>query len=88
MDSLSYKTISIPTGSLEKDWLIIDADQAILGRLASKVASLTKGKHKPSFTPNVDCGDKVIVINAEKIAMTGKKWDLKEHISHSGYPGG
>lgn len=88
MDSLSYKTISIPKESVEKDWLIIDADQAILGRLASKVASLTKGKHKPSYTPNVDCGDKVIVINAEKIALTGKKWDFKEYVSHSGYPGG
>ena len=88
MDSLSYKTVSIPKESVEKDWLIIDADQAILGRLASKVASIAKGKHKPSFTPNVDCGDKIIVINAEKVALTGKKWDFKEYVSHSGYPGG
>lgn len=88
MDSLSYKTVSIPKESVEKDWLIIDADQAILGRLASKVASIAKGKHKTSFTPNVDCGDKIIVINAEKVALTGKKWDFKEYVSHSGYPGG
>jgi large subunit ribosomal protein L13 len=88
VDSLSYKTVSIPKESVEKDWLIIDADQAILGRLASKVASIAKGKHKPSFTPNVDCGDKIIVINAEKVALTGKKWDFKEYVSHSGYPGG
>jgi large subunit ribosomal protein L13 len=88
VDSLSYKTVSIPKESVEKDWLIIDADQAILGRLASKVASIAKGKHKTSFTPNVDCGDKIIVINAEKVALTGKKWDFKEYVSHSGYPGG
>lgn len=88
MDSLSYKTVSIPKESVEKEWLVIDADQAILGRLASKIASIAKGKHKPSFTPHVDCGDKVIVINAEKVALTGKKWDFKEYVSHSGYPGG
>jgi large subunit ribosomal protein L13 len=88
VDCLSYKTVSIPKESVEKDWLIIDADQEILGRLASKIASVAKGKHKPSFTPNVDCGDKVIVINAEKVALTGKKWDFKEYVSHSGYPGG
>jgi large subunit ribosomal protein L13 len=88
VDSLSYKTVSIPKESVEKEWLVIDADQAILGRLASKIASIAKGKHKPSFTPHVDCGDKVIVINAEKVALTGKKWDFKEYVSHSGYPGG
>lgn len=88
MDSLSYKTVSIPKESVEKEWLVINADQAILGRLASKIASIAKGKHKPSFTPHVDCGDKVIVINAEKVALTGKKWDFKEYVSHSGYPGG
>jgi large subunit ribosomal protein L13 len=88
VDSLSYKTVSIPKESVEKEWLVINADQAILGRLASKIASIAKGKHKPSFTPHVDCGDKVIVINAEKVALTGKKWDFKEYVSHSGYPGG
>ncbi len=88
MDSLSYKTISTPKEAVEKDWFIIDANEAILGRLSSKIASIAKGKHKPSFTPNVDCGDKVVVINAEKVALTGKKWDFKEYVSHSGYPGG
>jgi large subunit ribosomal protein L13 len=72
VDSLSYKTISTPKEAVDKKWFIIDAKEAILGRLSSKVASIAKGKHKPSFTPNVDCGDKVIVINAEKIALTGK----------------
>lgn len=88
MDSLSYKTISTPKEAIEKSWFIIDANEAILGRLSSKIASIAKGKHKPSYTPNVDCGDKIIVVNAEKIAMTGKKWDFKEYVSHSGYPGG
>ena len=88
MESLSYKTISTPKEAVEKSWFIIDANEAILGRLSSKVASIAKGKHKPSYTPNVDCGDKIIVVNAEKIALTGKKWDFKEYVSHSGYPGG
>lgn len=88
MDSLSYKTISTPKEAIEKSWFIIDANEAILGRLSSKIASIAKGKHKPSYTPNVDCGDKIIVVNAGKIAMTGKKWDFKEYVSHSGYPGG
>jgi large subunit ribosomal protein L13 len=88
VDSLSYKTISTPKEAIEKSWFIIDANEAILGRLSSKIASIAKGKHKPSYTPNVDCGDKIIVVNAEKIAMTGKKWDFKEYVSHSGYPGG
>lgn len=88
MDSLSYKTLSVNDNAVEKDWYIIDAETMILGRLASKVAMVIRGKHKPSFTPHVDCGDNVIVINAEKIRLTGNKWNAKEYIYHTGYPGG
>jgi large subunit ribosomal protein L13 len=88
MDTLSYKTISVNSATVTKDWVIVDAQSAVLGRLASEVAKIIRGKHKPSFTPNVDCGDNVIVINADKIRLTGKKWTDREHISHSGYPGG
>jgi large subunit ribosomal protein L13 len=88
VDSLSYKTISVNDNTVEKDWYIIDAETLILGRLASKVAMVIRGKHKPSFTPHVDCGDNVIVINAEKIRLTGNKWNAKEYIYHTGYPGG
>ncbi|WP_250630785.1 50S ribosomal protein L13 [Rhodoflexus caldus] len=88
MDTLSYKTISVNRASVTKDWVVIDAQSAVLGRLASEVARIIRGKHKPGFTPNVDCGDNVIVINADKIRLTGKKWTDKEIISHTGYPGG
>lgn len=88
MDTLSYKTISVNRASVTKDWVLIDARSAVLGRLASQVARIIRGKHKPYFTPNVDCGDNVIVINADKIRLTGKKWTDKEIISHTGYPGG
>ena len=88
MNTLSYKTISAKKGSVEKNWWILDADSRVLGRAASEVAKIIRGKHKPSFTPHIDCGDNVIVINAEKIRMTGDKMNSKEYISHSGYPGG
>ena len=88
MNTLSFKTISAKKGSVEKNWWILDADSRVLGRVASEVAKIIRGKHKPSFTPHVDCGDNVIVINAEKIRMTGDKMNSKEYISHSGYPGG
>ena len=88
MDSLSYKTISVNDNTVEKNWYIIDAEALILGRMASKVAMVIRGKHKPSYTPHVDCGDNVIVINAEKIRLTGNKWNAKEYIYHTGYPGG
>ncbi|MGK7390965.1 MAG: 50S ribosomal protein L13 [Candidatus Cyclobacteriaceae bacterium M2_1C_046] len=88
MDTLSYKTISANQTNVEKDWLIVDAKNKVLGRFASEVAKLVKGKHKPYFTPNVDCGDHVIVINADKIKLTGKKWAEKEYIRHTGFPGG
>ncbi len=88
MNTTSYKTISANAAMIDKKWLLIDAENMVLGRLASKVANLLRGKHKPYFTPHVDCGDNVIIINAEKIRMTGTKWDDKEYIRHTGYPGG
>lgn len=74
--------------TVQKDWLLVDAENEVLGRLASKVAKLIRGKHKASFTPHVDCGDHVIVVNAEKVRLTGKKWDEKEYQRYSGYQGG
>jgi large subunit ribosomal protein L13 len=88
VDTLSYKTISANKATVNKEWVIIDAEGAILGRLASEVAQLLRGKHKPNFTPHVDCGDNVIVINAEKVKLTGNKWEQREHFSYSGHPGG
>ncbi|MAT90079.1 MAG: 50S ribosomal protein L13 [Flavobacteriaceae bacterium] len=88
MDTLSYKTVSANKETVTKEWLLVDADGQTLGRLASEVAKFLRGKHKPYFTPHVDCGDNVIVINAEKIQLTGKKWQDKTYIRHTGYPGG
>jgi large subunit ribosomal protein L13 len=88
MDTLSYKTVSANKNTVVKEWLIVDADGQALGRLASEVARLLRGKHKPSFTPHVDCGDNVIIINAGKISLSGNKWDDKTYIRHTGYPGG
>ncbi len=88
MDTLSYKTVSANKESVEKKWYIVDVEGLTLGRAASEVARILRGKHKPSFTPHVDCGDYVIVINAEKVRLTGKKWDQKQYIRHTGYPGG
>lgn len=88
MDTLSYKTRSANNQTVNKEWLLIDADGMVLGRLASEVAMLLRGKHKPEFTPHVDCGDNVVIVNAEKVKLTGNKWDDKEYIRHSGYPGG
>ena len=78
MDTISFKTISANKNTVTKNWVIVDADGQNLGRLASKVAILIRGKHKPNFTPHVDCGDNVIVVNAKKINLTGKKWDQKQ----------
>ena len=75
-------------GSIEQKWHLIDANGKTLGRLATRVAMLLRGKHKPIFTPHVDTGDFVVVVNAEKISLTGKKWKDKLYIHHSGYPGG
>ncbi|NLO52431.1 MAG: 50S ribosomal protein L13 [Bacteroidales bacterium] len=88
MDTLSYKTVSASKETAKKGWVIIDAEDQILGRLASATAMILRGKNKPIFTPHADCGDNVVIINAEKIRLTGNKMDDKEYISHSGYPGG
>ncbi len=88
MNTLSYKTVSANKETANKEWLVVDADGQTLGRLASKVAMLIRGKYKTNFTPHVDCGDNVVVINAEKINLTGNKWADKSYIRHTGYPGG
>ncbi len=88
MNTLSYKTISANKNTVHKNWVILDAEGATLGRLASKAAFLLRGKHKVDFTPHVDCGDNVIIINAEKIVLTGKKMTDKQYVRHTGYPGG
>ena len=88
MGKLSYKTISANSKTVIKEWVLIDASNISLGRTASVVAGILRGKHKSNFTPHVDCGDNVVVINADKIKLTGEKWAQKEYISYSGYPGG
>ncbi|MCX6183647.1 MAG: 50S ribosomal protein L13 [Flavobacterium sp.] len=88
MDALSYKTMSASKATVTKEWIVVDADGHNLGRLASKVAMILRGKYKPSYTPHVDCGDNVIVINSEKINLTGTKMDDKIYMRHTGYPGG
>jgi large subunit ribosomal protein L13 len=88
VENLSYKTTSLNKETVKKDWVIVDAENQVLGRLSSEIAKIIRGKHKPTFTPHVDCGDNVIVINAEKVRLTGKKWSEKEYVSHTGYPGG
>ena len=88
MNTLSYKTVSANRTTVNKEWVLVDADGQTLGRLASKVAMLIRGKYKPNYTPHVDCGDNVVIINAEKIILSGKKWTDKSYIRHTGYPGG
>ncbi len=88
MNTLSYKTISANKATVQKEWVVVDAEGHNLGRLATKVAMLLRGKYKPSYTPHVDCGDNVIIVNAEKINLTGNKLNDKEYIRHTGYPGG
>ncbi len=88
MNTLSYKTVSANKETVQKEWFVVDAKDEVLGRLASMVAFILRGKHKPSFTPHVDCGDNVIVVNAEKIRLTGNKMVKKQYIRHTGYPGG
>lgn len=88
MNTLSYKTVSANKATVSKEWVIIDAEGAVVGRLATLIASMLRGKHKTNFTPHVDCGDNVIVINAEKVVLTGVKWSEKEYVRHTGYPGG
>ncbi len=88
MDTLSYKTISVNKATANKEWVIVDATGQHLGRFASKVAKILRGKYKPSYTPHVDCGDNVIIVNATKIELTGNKWNDRIYLSHTGYPGG
>ncbi|GAA4446691.1 50S ribosomal protein L13 [Ravibacter arvi] len=88
MDTLSYKTISANKSTTVKEWVVVDAEDAVLGRLASNVARIIRGKHKTSYTPHVDCGDNVIIINADKVRLTGKKLTDKVYVRHTGHPGG
>ena len=88
MNTLSYKTISANKATVQKEWVVVDATDLVLGRMGSKVAKLLRGKYKPSYTPHVDCGDNVIVINAEKVQLTGNKWTDRVYLSYTGYPGG
>lgn len=88
MDTLSYKTVSATAEKAQKKWVVVDATDQVLGRMCAKVAKILRGKYKPCYTPNMDCGDNVIIINAEKAILTGKKWDDREYFSYTGYPGG
>lgn len=88
MDANSFKTYSAKPSEIEREWYIVDAEDQVVGRLASQVASILRGKHKPQFTPHVDTGDFVIVVNAEKIRFTGNKETKKEYFRYTGYPGG
>jgi large subunit ribosomal protein L13 len=88
VDTLSYKTISANKATAQKEWVVVDATGQTLGRMASKVAKLLRGKYKPSYTPHVDCGDNVIIINADKVVLTGNKWNDRVYLRYTGYPGG
>ena len=88
MDSLSYKTVFATPETIKKEWVVIDATDQILGRLCANVAKILRGKNKPNFTPNMDCGDNVIIINADKVKMYGEKFTKREYLRYTGYPGG
>lgn len=88
MDTLSYRTVSANPSTINKEWVLIDAEGEIVGRLASIAAQLLRGKYKTNYTPHMDCGDNVVIINAEKIRFTGKKMTEKQYVRHTGYPGG
>ena len=88
MDTLSFKTISVNKATAQKEWVVVDATDQVMGRFCSKVAKLLRGKYKPGYTPHVDCGDNVIIINADKITMTGNKWTEREWLTFTGYPSG
>ena len=90
MDTLSLKTVSISkeAAAAQKEWVIVDATDQVLGRMCTKIAKILRGKYKPCFTPNVDCGDNVIVINANKVVLTGNKWNDRTYVRYTGYPGG
>lgn len=88
MNTLSYKTVSVNKENANKKWYVVDAEGQILGRLATEIAMILRGKRKPSYTPHSDCGDNVIVINAEKVILKGNKMDEKYYVHYTGYPGG
>lgn len=88
MNVNSFKTYSAKPGDIDREWFVVDAENQIVGRLASRIATILRGKHKPSFTPHIDCGDFVVVINADKVRFSGNKETEKEYFSYSGYPGG
>lgn len=88
MSNINYNTKASNQATVQKNWVLVDAKEQVLGRLASQVAAIIRGKHKPYFSPHVACGDHVIVINASKVRLTRKKWDTKQYITHTGYPGG
>ena len=88
MDTLSYRTQSATPASIEKEWVVIDAEGQVLGRLCSKVAKILRGKNKPDYTPFLDCGDNVIIINADKVVMSNDKMNKREYLRYTGYPGG
>lgn len=88
METLSFKTISANKQTVNKEWVVVDATDQVLGRLASKVAKILRGKYKPNFTPHVDCGDNVVIVNADKIILTGNKMSDKVYLRYTGYPGG
>ena len=88
MNTLSYKTVSANAATVDKNWVVVDAEGQTLGRLASKVALLLRGKRKPNYMPHVDCGDNVIILNADKVVLTGNKMADKTYVWHTGYPGG
>lgn len=88
MNTLSYKTVSVNKDNADKKWVLVDAENQFVGRLASEVANLLRGKYKTNFTPHADCGDYVVVVNAEKVRFSGKKMTDKEYVHHTGYPGG
>ena len=88
MNTLRYKTISANASTVNKEWILVDVEGLPLGRSASLIANFLRGKHKTNYTPHVDCGDNVIVVNADKISLSGNKWDQKKYIRHTGYPGG
>lgn len=88
MDTLSYKTVSGNSETANKEWVVVDATDQVLGRLCAKVAKILRGKYKPNYTPHADCGDNVIIINADKIVLTGKKLTDRVYLGYTGYPGG
>ncbi|MDE5982603.1 MAG: 50S ribosomal protein L13, partial [Duncaniella sp.] len=88
MDTLSYKTLTLNPSQVERKWVIIDATDQVLGRLCSQVAKILRGKNKPQFSPNMECGDNVIIINADKVRLTGKKMTDRIYLRYTGYPGG